>query len=535
MRSGEPTARVADEIAQTVRSKGTRLAFGHPGGEVVVLIDALRKSGMRFVLTHHETTAGFAAAGYAEFTGLPGICVSTLGPGATNLVTGTASALLERAPIISFTGSLAESAPNGATHQDLPLNDLFKTISKGSFHLGRSGPGADTERGLMLALEERPGPVHFSLAADVAESPSLPVRAETASTTSERQSDSAVALNLDGALSLIAASSKPAIITGLTAARQRAEEPLRLLAHQLNAPVALTPKAKGVVPEGDPLFLGVLDMAGDKLIGEFLDDADLIIAVGCDVVELDRAWTWEAPVLHIDGMPNIDGYYNSALELSGSIGSILAQLAENVARSDWSTEDIKKARADVLGHVRPPSASLQPWQVVEITQAQMGPETIATCDVGAHKMIVGQLWDTSSPRSFFMANGLSSMGYAVPTAMAISLAKPDANVVAFLGDGGLGMYLGELETLVRVGANLTMVVFADRSLELIARAEKRRGVDTQSVSFNNPDFDSLAGAFGIDTYQVGSVEDLDRALVDSEDSPGIRLIAAHIDGSDYQL
>ena len=340
---------------------------------------------------------------------------------------------------------------------------------------------------------------------------------------------------LGRAAGMLARARRPAIITGLTAARLRVEDAVRAAAEALGAPVALTPKSKGVVPEDHPLFLGVLDMAGDALVSEVLDRADLILAIGCDIVELDRAWTWRAPVIHVAVSPNVDGYYRAEVELVGPIGETLARLLAEARPGDWEAGEIERGRAAVLDHVRQPGARLQPWQVVERVQAQVGPEALATCDVGAHKMVVGQVWQTQRPRDFFMANGLSSMGYSIPTAMAAHLVDPSRRVVAFLGDGGLGMYLGELETLVRIGARLTIVVFADRSLELIRRAARKRDIESDAVVFDNPDFAALGRAFGITASEVETPEELDGAVARSLEGVGVHLVAARIDGADSRL
>jgi acetolactate synthase-1/2/3 large subunit len=531
-----PSPRVADVIAAELATTGTKWAFGHPGGEVVVLIDALRRAGVNFVLMHHETSAAFAAGGYAELTGLPGICVATLGPGATNLITGTASALLERAPVIAITGALAESAPQGATHQDLPLNDLFAAVTKRSVSLTSESPEREVANAIRLARAERPGPVHLSLAADVAQR-TANGRRRTKSSTAPEGDSRPVGLDqgeVDRAQALLLGARRPAIIAGLTAARFGAQRSLRHLCAKLGAPIALTPKSKGLVREDSDWFVGVLDMAGDALVGDFIESADVILAVGCDVVELDRRWTWDVPVIHIDVQPNVDQYYMSAAELVGPLPASLGRLAESADGSAWGEGEIKQRRREVLGYIRPTSNRLQPWQVVEAVQRHAGATVIATCDVGAHKMLVGQLWRTNTPRRFFMANGLSSMGYAVPTALAAHLAFPSRQVVAFLGDGGLGMYLGELETLARLKADVTLIVFADRSLELISRAEQRRGVATESVAFNNPDFAAIGAAFGIDSSEVSTAQELDAAVRRAKGG-GVHLIAARIDGADYRL
>lgn len=529
-----PARRVADVVASEIARTGTTWAFGHPGGEVVTLIDALNQAGVRFLLTRHEAEAAFAAAGYAEITGRPGICVATLGPGATNLVTGVASASLERAPIIALTGMLAESSPEGATHQKIDLEGMFAAISKGSLVIGEHDAAEVTRAAIRTALDERPGPVHLALAADVAARPapggSEPAAAPTAETPTL---DSAA---LARATALLHGCSRPAIITGLTAARLGVADAVQAAAHALGAPVALTPKSKGVVPDDDPWFLGVLDMAGDGLIGAALDTADVILAIGHDVVELDRRWSWSAPVIHVDIAPDPDGYYCSEVELVGPIAETLARLTDSSSASGWTTDEVAGLRRTILEHIRPAgSGRLQPWQVIEAVQGHVGLDALVTCDVGAHKILVGQLWRTDRPRSFFMANGLSSMGYSIPTALAACLDDPSRRVVAFVGDGGLGMYLGELETLVRAGVRMTIVVFADRSLELIRRAELRREVTTGSTTFANPDFVAVGRAFGVDAVEVDTLEDLEHALDRADHADGISLIAATIDGSDYRF
>lgn len=526
------TRRVADAIATAVADTGTHFVFGHPGGEVVTLIDAFRQAGLRFVLTHHEASAAFAAAGYAELTGRPGVCVATLGPGATNLVTGAASAMLERAAVLAFTGALAEGAVDGTTHQRLALQEVFGGVTKHTEHLIGDDPTAAVLNAIAVACAERPGPVHLSLAADTA---AREYRPRPPSRQPADPGSPIPAGPLQAARALIKRSKRPAIIAGLTAARWRVEEQLRQFVQAIGAPTAVTPKAKGLITETDPNFLGVIDMAGDQLIGEFLDDADLIIAIGCDVVELDRRWTWAAPVIHVDVHPNLDGYYAAEVEVVGPIARTLDDLTADVRRGGWPESAAATCRAAVLDHVRAAHDTLQPWHVVESVQRYAAPDTIATCDVGAHKMLVGQLWQTTMPRRFFMANGLSSMGYSIPTALAVSLVNPQRTVIAFVGDGGLSMYLGELETLVRANANVTVIVFADQSLELIRRAEQRRGVTTAGVSFANPDFAALGMAFGIDATEVGTRAELDASLERASTRNGVALIAARIDGADYRL
>jgi acetolactate synthase-1/2/3 large subunit len=526
---------VADLVGRLAAQSGARVAFGHPGGEVVGVVRALEAAGIRFILARHETQAAFMAGGLGEITGRPGICVATLGPGAANMVTGVASALLERAPLIAITAATAVAAPKGTTHQVLPLEALYAPITKRTLTItGDTAPDkiADT---IVHATRLRPGPVHLCLPSDVAGQPAA------AATGSGRTRDSAPAADpvprsqITKAQQMIAQARRPAVLVGL-GADPAAGPSLTALAHRLGAPVAVLPKAKGIVSEDDPCFLGVLEMAGQELVVSALADADLLITVGLDPVEMDLTWPFTAPVVHIDHLPNIDGYYPAELELTGPTAPLIdSLLAGEFPGGRWPSEVIQDHHSAVSDFIRPSRARLQPWQVIDAVRRAMPSDTIATCDVGAHKLLVGQAWTAFAPRTFFMANGLSSMGYAIPVAAAATIAAPGKPVVAFLGDGGLGMYLGELETLTRLGCDVLMVVFADNSLELIRRAQQRRGLPESGTSFTNPRFSELGQAFGIATAEVDSVQGLKAAIDTLADTGGVRLIAAHVDGSDYQL
>ncbi len=529
-------SRIADGVAAAIAGAGTTFAAGHPGGEVVVLMDALERQGIRFVLTHHENTAAFMACGFGELTGKPGVCVATLGPGATNMVTGVASAYLERAPVLAFTGDLAVGAPPGTTHQRLDLTALYRPVTKRSSRLTAENALGEVQAALDECRAERPGPVHLALPADVASLDAGPAPARD--TPARRPAPNTTRIDtaaVDGARGLLGRARRPAIIAGIGALRADASGAIAALARGLDCPVAVPPKAKGLFPENDVRFAGVLEMAGSDLVTDFLKGADLLLVVGLDVVELDKPWDLEAPVVHIDGLPNEDRYYDAEVELVGPIPRLLEALAESATRSAWSESELAAHRERLASFVRPESARLQAWQVVDAVRRGLPRSAIATSDVGAHKMLVGQTWETFAPRTFFMANGLSSMGYAIPVAMAARLALPERPAVAFVGDGGITMYLGEIETAVRLGLDLLIVVFADQRLELIRRSQVRRNVRTIGTSFSNPDFEAFARSCGATGYRASSTADLERSLQRALGSPGVRILAAEIDGDDYRL
>ena len=286
-------------------------------------------------------------------------------------------------------------------------------------------------------------------------------------------------------------------MVGLSALRAGAAEEVRALARATGAVVATLPKAKGVFPEDDPRFVGTLEMVGDDIVVEFLKGADVVVAAGVDVVEFDKPWRLPAPVIQVEAIEVDTTYLRSEVLLVGDIATSLAALAPDRQATGWSGDAITAHRRQLDAFVRTSGAPLQTWQVVRAVRAALPPGAIAASDVGAHKMVVGQAWGAYEPLTFFMANGLSSMGYSVPLAAAARLVRADRAAVSFVGDGGLAMYLGELETLARLGLDLLVVVLADGTLELIRRAQTRRKVPYVGTSFGNPDFNALGNAFGI--------------------------------------
>lgn len=533
--TGQPDWTVAEMVAHLAARTGTTTAFGHPGGEVVGLIDALERAGIQFILARHETQAAFMAGGIGELTGRPGICVSTLGPGATNMMTGVASALLERAPLIALTADLAAGAPPGATHQKLPLSELYAPITKRSLPVAGNTSPETIARVMSETTAPRPGPVHLSLAADVGQqlaSMSYIPGWSGQQATAASISDEVIAT----ARQMIADARRPAIVVGIGATEVAVGEALTGLAHELGAPVAVLPKAKGIVPEDDPTFLGVLEMAGNDLVVDAIAEADLLLAVGVDPVEMDKPWTFTAPVISIDQLADVGGYFTAKLELVGPPAFVVNQLrSASYPGTRWKDSVIAERSSAISEYVRPAGKRLQPWQVVDAVRRVLPRHAIATCDVGAHKLLVGQAWKSFMPRTFFVANGLSSMGYAIPVALAASTVFPSRPVVAFVGDGGLGMYLGELETLSRVASSALVVVFADGSLELIRRAQQQRGLPESGTKLSNPNFSELGSVFGITVAEVDSRAGLDAALDELVPTQGVAMIIAHIDGADYVL
>ncbi len=484
------------------------------------------------MLTKHENTASFMAAAYGEMMGRPGVCLSTLGPGATNMATGVAHAYLDRSPVLAITGQLSTSRLLRIPHQRLDLKEFYRPITKWSARARAEGFADLMTQAISIATAPRQGPVHLEFTSDVAKQPALegeippPPESPYQAVTGEQQ--------IAEAISLVDRARAPAILAGLGALRSSRQ--VRVLAERLQAPVVTTPKAKGVFPEDHPLWAGVVEMAGDKVVFELLATADLLIAVGFDVVELDKAWILDVPILHIDAIPDAEGFYPITLELTGDIKTLVAGFAWGVGGAKrWPLATLADHRARLRESITPPGGNFPAYRLLETLRRLVPREAVITCDTGAHKMLAGQLWLTYEPGTFLVSNGLSSMGYAFPTAMVAKLVYPPRPVVALVGDGGFSMYLGELETAVRLQLPLVIVVFVDGCLSLVRMGQERKGYPPVGTSFQNPDFIQVVRAFGADGGVVESAEECEAAVGRAFASKGPFVIEAHINPSAYRL
>jgi len=489
-------------MAKTLAERGVEYVFGLPGGEIVAFIDACRRAGIRFLLTGHESSAAWMAQVLGQITGIPGVCAATLGPGATNLVTGIANAFLDRAPVLAVTAQISKRAMPTMTHQRLALDALFAPITKASMAVGEEDTAALTARAMDLAIAPRPGPVHVSLASDLAieEAPS-----KTASRNPAR-----VTTPIDPVARRLNAVQRPLVLIGLGATPADAPA-IRALIERLQAPFLVTPKVKGIVSEDHPLFLGVASgMAIDRDILETIRAADLVLAIGFDPVECDKTWFATTEIAAIDSSSMAEGDYHP-LEAIGDIAKLVSELA--VAPRPWPADLLAQRREAIM---RAPSGGLSPLRMIEELRAVFPRDGIVTCDVGSHKLVMGQFWRSYEPGTFFMSNGLSGMGFGIPAAIAAQLAHPERSVMAVVGDGGMLMMLHDLVLIRELGLPIVIVVFTDRSLSLIRVSESRRGIEPYGVDFCPPDFATAAQAFGIASHKCTTIPEardaVERAL-----------------------
>jgi len=491
----------AEAMAETLAARGVRLAFGLPGGEIVAFIDACRRADIRFLLTGHESSAAWMAQVVGQMTGTPGLCIATLGPGATNLITGVANAWLDRAPMLAVTAQIPGGVIDTLTHQRLQLDKLFSSVSKGSFSV--SGDAVETvNRAMDLAAAPRPGPVHLALPSDVAVAEYSRDQVHPPAALATQPDSAGVVDEIAGRLN---ACERPLILIGL-AATPSVTPAVRALIETLQAPFLVTPKAKGVASENHPRFAGVASgMAIDKDILETIRSADLILGVGFDPVECDKTWFAGVEVMALDTAWMTAGDYRP-LEAIGDLDAMLVRLTEAITNpKPWPPELLEARRAAVQRAPLESNLGLSPLRLIEELRSVFPRDGIATCDVGSHKLVMGQFWRCYEPGTFLMSNGLSGMGFGIPAAIAAQLVAPEKPVLAVVGDGGMLMMVHDLALIRELGLPVIIVVFCDRSLSLIRVSAERRGFAPYGVDFNPPDFPRIAQGFGIASQRATSI------------------------------
>jgi acetolactate synthase-1/2/3 large subunit len=532
---------VADLLVAGLRRAGVPRLFGVPGGgSNLEILEAARVQGLPFVLAHQEWAACIMAAVTGELAGSPGAALSTLGPGVTASATGLAHARLDRSPMIYLSDRHPASALAFTTHQWLDHGAHLGAIVKGTVTVSRDSASHWVAHAAQLALAEPRGPVHLDVPADVTGQEALPVAANPVPAPPARPADSA----LDQAAALIRGARRPVVLAGL-GCRLADTKWLRAFCEALPAPLLATYKAKGALPDPHPLAMGVF--TGGALEEPFVRQADLIIAFGLDLVELiPRAWPYQTPVLNLTrcpadaaalAAPGGGAYFRPAAEVVGDLGAILEELAPRLASAtaaDWDVAAVDRWRRERRAALEVPVPGLAPHRVAQLTREFLPPGAIATVDAGAHMFPVTAYWDALEPGECLISNGLATMGFALPAAIAAQLHHPDRRVVCLTGDGGLMMVVAELETVARLRLPLVIVVFDDQALSLIEVKQEQRGLAGASMRYAGPDFPALARAFGIRAWIAEDEESFRNALVAAQATAAPALIDARIDPSGYR-
>jgi acetolactate synthase-1/2/3 large subunit len=525
-------------LARALYQAGCRYAFGMPGGEVLRLMRALEEAGIAFHLAKHETPAGFMAEGAYHMTGAPAVLLATLGPGVTNAVNAVANALQDRVPVIFITGCVDPIDQEGYTHQVFDHGRFLAPVVKGSFTLVDGAVETIAEKALRLATEGRPGPVHIDVPISVAgrEQPAAPaVRPPRLAPMAPASGP-----ELEAARAAFANAEKPLIVAGMEVLHQGAEGALGALVEGHGLPLVTTYKAKGLVDESHPLVLGGAGLSplADEVLLPLVAEADFVLLAGYDPIEMRHGWKrpWDparATVVELTGAPNYHGMHQAGLSLVGSIAHGLDALSAGVeTKTRWAGGEIAEAR-QALAERFPLDEDWGPAAVVDEVRRALPPEGVASVDSGAHRILLSQAWRCPAPRRLLQSSGFCTMGPALPLAIGAKLAAPERPVVAFTGDAGLEMVLGELATLRDLALPVTVVVFVDASLALIELKQRRQGDPNLGVDFGATDFPAVARALGGHGVAVQNRAALRAALEESFAAEGFTLIAAEIGPQAY--
>ncbi|MGE0468260.1 MAG: acetolactate synthase large subunit [Nitrospira sp.] len=527
----------AELLVRCLEGEGLRFAFGLPGEENLDLMDALVDSSIRFIETRHEQSAAFMADVYGRLSGKAGVCLSTLGPGATNLLTGVADAYLDRAPLVAITAQASLNRRHKESHQYIDALSMFRPVTKWNTSIPKAEVVPEAVRkAFKIAETEKPGATHLELPEDVAEEvigetghkEPLPVQSPVLPEPSPAQ--------VVRAIQAISGAQRPVLLAGNGVVRGGAHEAARRFARRLHIPVLHTFMAKGVLPDSDPLSLYTIGLQARDFSSIVLEQADVVIALGYDFVEYAPClWNVrrDKHIIHIDVSPaEVDEHYIVGVGVLGDLRLSLDQIGAGVRPfvSSWA----EGARATVTDgfEAEVPTAHswpLRPQRVIHDLRAALKPNDVVVCDVGAHKLWMARMFPCEVPNSCIISNGFAAMGISVPGAIAAKLLYPERNIVAVTGDGGFLMNSQELETAVRLRLPIVVLIWRDDGYGVIRWKQQLKFGRSAFVDFGNPDFVRYAESFGAVGYRVNASSELAPVLIEAMKQPGPTVIDCPVD------
>jgi acetolactate synthase-1/2/3 large subunit len=549
-----PARTAADLLVDCLEAEGCEYVFSVPGEETMDLLEALSRNGsIRHITTRHEQGAAFMADVYGRLTGRAAVAMGTLGPGATNLLTGIADAYLDRAPVVAITGQASSDKLHKEAHQVVDVVDMFEPVTKWNVRVERIPTIPEIVRkAFRVATLEKPGPTHIELPENVAGTklpdgdqiaPMRPGKAYFPEPPEEAIAHAARLLN---------EAERPIVLAGNGVLRRGAAPQLRELAKAFHLPVAATFMGKGAIDDRSHLSLMAVGLqARDHVLAGF-DRADLVISVGYDLVEYAPSrWNPDGTktIIHIDTQPaEVDSGYQPEVELIGDIGGALEALIaaalpggvggrsateRHESREMLVHADLRNSLlADLEACVNDSAYPIKPQRALYELRRALGPQDIVVSDVGAHKIWVARLYQAYEPNTVIISNGFAAMGISLPGAIAAKLVHPDRKVVALCGDGGFLMNSQELETAKRIGAAVVVVIWRDDGYGLIDWKQRNQFGRPYAVEFGNPDFVAYAESFGIPGFRPASADDLYPTLMKALALDGPSVIDVPIDYSE---
>jgi acetolactate synthase-1/2/3 large subunit len=531
--------KTCDLIVKCLENEGVEYIFGIPGEETLDIMDSLSRSKITFVLTRHEQSAAFMADAYGRLTGKAGVCLSTLGPGATNLLTGIADAFLDRAPLVAITGQAELGRIHKESHQYIDIVKNFATVTKWNTRIEIPDVVSEVVRkAFKIAETEKPGSVHLELPEDVAaekvgrtyQTAIPPIRARRAS--ADRHS-------LRQAAELLERCSHPVILAGNGVVRKNATTRLRKFAEVFGIPVVTTFMGKGAITAESEYAVGTIGLGQDRQITDLFTKTDLVIAVGYDLVEYSPGkWNPDVDkkIVHIDFTTSeVDVHYVPEVEIVSDIRETL-ELLEGMTSCNKKDPYVAHLREELVDTFeregKIDSFPVRPQRVLYAVRKAVTADDIVISDVGTHKMWVAKFYPVYGNNTLLISNGFASMGFALPAAIGAKLVYPHKKVVAVCGDGGFLMSVHELETACRLGLNVVILIFNDGGFDLIKWKSAGKFGTSKGLDFTNPDFVRLAESFGAHGYSIRRSDSLEQVLTEALSRKGPVVVDIPIDYSD---
>jgi acetolactate synthase-1/2/3 large subunit len=537
--------KASDLLVKCLEEEGVEYIFGVPGEENADFMISLEQSQkIRFILTRHEQGAAFMAEIYGRLTGNPAGALGTLGPGATNLITGVADSNMDRAPMLVLTGQGSTDRLHKESHQIMDVVSMFKPVTKWATSILNPDTIPEIVRkAVRLARTEKPGAVHIELPEDIAseESDSVPLIPRRF----RRPVPDEKIISL--AFDMLKQAKRPVIIAGNGCIRRRASKQLRILCEKTGIGVISTFMAKGCVDMDADYCLYTIGLGSRDRVAMAVDDADLVITLGFDMVEY-HPQSWNADkdnrILHIDFLPaEIDEHYHPETEVIGDLAHALWMLNEKIHTDGLPDYDLAKqalCRRDMAADFAEykddvTEGSIRPQKAIWDARQVMGPHDILLSDVGAHKMWIARHYQCHEPNTCLIPNGFCSMGFALPGAIAAGLVHPERRVLAIAGDAGFLMNVQEMETAKRIGSNITVMIWEDNAYGLIEWKQETHFGKHTDLAFGNPDWLLLAKSFGWNGHYVKNAADLATTLEVALAEAGPSLLVVPIDYRENML
>lgn len=533
--------KASDLFVKCLEAEGVEYIFGLPGEENAdVMMSLMDSTQIKFVLCRHEQGAAFMADVYGRLTGKAGVCLATLGPGATNLVTGLADANMDRAPTVAIIGQASTKRLHKESHQNMDSIAMMRPISKWATTIPDASIIPEVVRkAFKLAEAEKPGVTVIELPEDVAERPTTGAPLKVYRTRRPAADHKAIAQ----AVELLVHAQNPVILAGNGALRKRAAAQLKRLAHKTGLPVFNTFMGKGVLKRDDPNNLFTIGLGSKDFGNHAMDLADVVLVVGYDLVEYSPdKWNpkRDKKIIHIDFLPaEVDSHYTVEVDVVGDIADALWQLNVALERDHGTRmpmQDISRwakirelIRSDHASEKDDAGFPIKPQKILWDLRQHMGAADILLSDVGAHKMWISRYYPGEEPNTVLISNGFCSMGFALPGAIGAKIACPDKKVMAICGDAGFLMNVQDIETAVRLKLNIVVMVWVDGEYGLIKWKQQNEFGKHSDLAFGNPDFELLAKAFGCYGKNVKSVDELPGVLAEAHAQVGPAIIGVPVD------